>query len=45
MTSSAFQIRRPRVLAFERSRPQRTEPLMGWTSDDDLMVQVRLSTR
>lgn len=43
VTSSAPQVDRPWVLAFERSRPQRIEPLMGWTSDDDPMVQVRLS--
>lgn len=43
VASSAAQLDRPWVLAFERNRPQRIEPLMGWTSDNDPMVQVRLS--
>ena len=43
VTSSAPQLAQPWILAFERNRPQRIEPLMGWTSDDDPMVQVRLS--
>lgn len=43
VTSSAPQHDRPWILAFERIRPQRIEPLMGWTSDDDPLVQVRLS--
>jgi hypothetical protein len=43
VTSSAPQAHRPWILAFERNRPQRIEPLMGWTSDEDPMVQVRLS--
>ena len=43
VTSSAPQLAQPWILAFERNRRQRIEPLMGWTSDDDPMVQVRLS--
>jgi hypothetical protein len=43
VTSSAPQRDRPWILAFARNHPQRIEPLMGWTGDDDPMVQVRLS--
>ena len=43
VTSAAPQANRPWVLTFERQKPQRIEPLMGWTSDNDPMVQVRLS--
>lgn len=43
VTSAAPQANRPWVLTFERRKPQRIEPLMGWTSDNDPMVQVRLS--
>jgi hypothetical protein len=30
------------VLQFERQTPQYTEPLMGWTSDDDPLASVEL---
>ncbi|MBR0707964.1 NADH dehydrogenase ubiquinone Fe-S protein 4 [Bradyrhizobium liaoningense] len=30
-------------LKFERRSPLRTEPLMGWTEDDDPLTQVELS--
>jgi hypothetical protein len=30
------------VLDFERERPQRIEPLMGWTSSADMKQQVRV---
>lgn len=43
VTSSAPQTQRPWVLSFERRKPQRIEPPMGWTSDNDPMVQVRMS--
>jgi hypothetical protein len=31
------------VLRFERRRPKFTEPLMGWTGDDDPQAQVEIS--
>ena len=31
------------VLEYEPATPQEIEPLMGWTSSDDMLSQVRLS--
>lgn len=31
------------ILRFERRRPQTIEPLMGWTADDDPLMQVEMT--
>lgn len=31
------------LLVFERERPRTIDPLMGWTSSDDMANQVRLA--
>ena len=43
VTMSAPRRKHQWKLQFERRSPQRIEPLMGWTEDDDPLTQVELS--
>ena len=42
-TQSAPAHRQPWVLEFEPNYPLRIEPLMGWTSSEDVLQQVKLT--
>jgi hypothetical protein len=41
-TQSGFAKTRTWVLEFEPESPRQIDPLMGWTSSDDMRSQVRL---